>query len=69
MPETALEQVFERFFQLEASRSRETGGSGLGLAIARSIVREHGGEVSLANRADGGLRAVVQLPTGVDGDA
>lgn len=69
LPEALLEQAFEPFFRLEASRSRETGGSGLGLAIARSIVREHGGEVTLANRAEGGLRAVVQLPTGVNGDA
>jgi signal transduction histidine kinase len=61
--ESALEQVFEPFFRLEASRSRETGGSGLGLAIARSIVREHGGEVTLANLAEGGLQATIQLPT------
>ncbi len=62
LPEAMLERVFEPFFRLEASRSPETGGSGLGLAIARSIVRGHGGEVTLANRPEGGLRAVVQLP-------
>jgi signal transduction histidine kinase len=64
LPEAMLEQVFEPFFRLEASRSPETGGSGLGLAIARSIVRAHGGEVTLANRLGGGLRAVVYLPLG-----
>ena len=56
------ERVFEPFVRLEASRSRDTGGSGLGLAIARGIVRAHGGDISLGNRAEGGLRATVALP-------
>ena len=62
IPERDLERVFEPFVRLEASRSRDTGGSGLGLAIARSIVRGHGGDIVLANRAEGGLRATVTLP-------
>jgi signal transduction histidine kinase len=63
LPPDKLEQVFEPFFRLDESRSPETGGSGLGLSIARAIVRGHGGDITLANRADGGLRATVQLPT------
>ncbi|MCY4590810.1 MAG: ATP-binding protein [Alphaproteobacteria bacterium] len=63
IPDTDLERVFEPFVRLEASRSRATGGSGLGLAIARSIVRSHGGDIALANRARAGLRATVTLPT------
>ena len=62
IPEDDLERVFEPFVRLEASRSRDTGGSGLGLAISRSIVRGHGGDVRLENRAEGGLRATVALP-------
>ena len=62
IPEADLERVFEPFVRLEASRSRETGGSGLGLAIARGIVRGHGGDIRLENRAKGGLRATVALP-------
>ena len=62
IPEAELERVFEPFVRLEASRSRETGGSGLGLAIARGIVRGHGGDIRLENRAGGGLRATVALP-------
>ena len=62
IPEADLEQVFEPFFRLEKSRSRETGGTGLGLSIARTIIRAHGGDVTLANRAEGGLRATVTLP-------
>ena len=57
-----LERVFEPFVRIEASGSRDTGGSGHGLAIARSIVRGHGGDTVLANRAGGGLRATVALP-------
>ncbi len=62
IPEAELERVFEPFVRLETSRSRDTGGSGLGLAIARGIVRGHGGDIRLENRAEGGLRATVALP-------
>ena len=62
IPEADLERVFEPFVRLETSRSRDTGGSGLGLAIARGIVRGHGGDIVLANRAEGGLRATAALP-------
>ncbi|MHA1523797.1 MAG: ATP-binding protein [Alphaproteobacteria bacterium] len=57
-----IARVFDPFYRLEASRNRETGGTGLGLAIVRSIVRGHGGEVTLANRAEGGLTATLSLP-------
>jgi signal transduction histidine kinase len=62
IPADQIERVFEPFVRLEESRSRATGGVGLGLAIARSVARAHGGEVTLANRAEGGLRAAVRLP-------
>ncbi|MGK7756767.1 sensor histidine kinase [Marinovum sp. B10] len=62
IPESELQQVFEPFFRLEKSRSRETGGTGLGLSIARTIIRAHGGDVALSNRAEGGLLATVTLP-------
>ncbi len=57
-----LERVFDPFVRAEQSRSRDSGGVGLGLAVVRAAVRAHGGEVSLANRAAGGLRATVSLP-------
>ncbi len=62
IPSGELERVFEPFHRLEASRNRETGGTGLGLPIARNILRAHGGDVALCNRATGGLRATVTLP-------
>jgi signal transduction histidine kinase len=62
IPPERLERVFEPFVRLEASRSSSTGGTGLGLTLARTIVREHGGDVTLENRAGGGLRAKLSLP-------
>jgi two-component system osmolarity sensor histidine kinase EnvZ len=62
IPEAALEQVFDPFFRLEASRNRDTGGVGLGLSAARAIAREQGGELTLSNRHGGGLLACVELP-------
>lgn len=61
IPERELERVFEPFYRLESSRSRETGGTGLGLGIARNIARAHGGDLVLRNRAGGGLEAVLTL--------
>ncbi len=57
-----LERVFEPFYRLESSRSRETGGTGLGLTIARNIAQTHGGDIRLRNRPEGGLEAVLELP-------
>ncbi len=62
IPQDELDKVFAPFYRLERSRSRETGGAGLGLAVARTVIRGHGGEVTLANRAQGGLRQEVVLP-------
>ena len=56
------EIVFDPFFRLEGSRSRETGCTGLGLSIARNIARAAGGDVSIRNRPAGGLEAVLVLP-------
>ncbi|WP_083942796.1 sensor histidine kinase [Sphingomonas soli] len=62
IPEGKLDQVFDPFTRLEESRNRDTGGVGLGLALARAIVREAGGEITLANREGGGLAAKITLP-------
>ncbi|MFV1992334.1 MAG: ATP-binding protein [Acidiferrobacterales bacterium] len=62
IPEQKLETVFEPFYRLESSRSRETGGTGLGLSIARSIALSHGGDLQLHNISHGGLKATLTLP-------
>lgn len=62
IPEHELSRVTEPFYRVEESRSREGGGAGLGLAITVSVIEAHGGELKLANRREGGLRAEVRLP-------
>jgi signal transduction histidine kinase len=62
IPESEFDNVFRPFYRMEASRNRESGGAGLGLAIARNVVRSHGGDITLKNRPEGGLRVTVILP-------
>lgn len=56
------EKVFQPFFRVETSRNRDTGGTGLGLSIARNIIHSHGGDLSLHNRPEGGLKVSIKLP-------
>ena len=62
VPPNVLPKLFLPFFRIEASRNRATGGFGLGLPSARSIMRNHGGDLTLENRQPHGLRAIVMLP-------
>jgi signal transduction histidine kinase len=62
IPEAQRERVFEPFYRIEGSRSRDTGGTGLGLTIARNIAQLHGGTLTLHNLKEGGLEAVLTLP-------
>ena len=64
IPEDQLTRVFEPFYRVEGSRSRETGGVGLGLAITHTVVEAQGGTLVLTNRVPNGLRAVIVLPRG-----
>src|SRR5690606_646505 len=57
-----LPKLFDRFYRVERSRTREHGGSGLGLSICRSLVEAHGGAISASHSALGGLRVDVDLP-------
>ena len=62
IPADQREAVFQPFYRIEASRNRATGGTGLGLTVARTIIRGHGGDVTLHDAPSGGLRARVHLP-------
>ncbi|MGP4117405.1 sensor histidine kinase [Levilactobacillus zymae] len=62
IPKKSLALIFERFYRVEESRSKETGGTGLGLAIAQSIVALHGGYIYV--ESDDALTSfVIHLPT------
>jgi two-component system OmpR family sensor kinase len=62
LPDHLLEAMFQPFERGDPSRNRATGGIGLGLSIARAIAQEHGGTLTLTNRAGGGLEAICRLP-------
>ena len=62
VPPEALPHLFERFYRVDASRSRANGGAGLGLAICRSIAVAHDGEMSASDSPLGGLRVRITLP-------
>jgi two-component system sensor histidine kinase SenX3 len=55
-------RIFDRFFRVDSSRSRDTGGSGLGLAIAKWIVELHGGEIKVISELNKGSTFQIQLP-------
>lgn len=62
VPEAWLKQVFEPNFRLAAKQP----GYGLGLGIARNIAHSHGGEISLRNLEEGGLRVTLRLPRNLE---
>ena len=57
-----LDRLFDRFFRVDPSRSRERGGTGLGLSIVAAIVRGHGGRIVASHTPGGGLTVTVVLP-------
>ncbi len=59
IPDKDLENIFDRFFRVENSRSRDTGGSGLGLAIAKSIILMHNGTIKASSDLEGTVFEVI----------
>ncbi len=67
IPQADLPRIFDRFYRVDPSRSREHGGSGLGLAIAREIVEAHGGSIRADSTVGKGTTIRFTLPA-ADGD-
>jgi len=62
IPEESQERVFERFYRVDKSRSKEAGGTGLGLSIVKHAVLTHGGNIELNSRLGEGTEFIVTLP-------
>lgn len=62
IPEKDLPHIFERFYTVDKSRSRDFGGTGLGLSIVKHIVQLHNGQISATNLKPRGLRIECRLP-------
>lgn len=67
IPGKDIDNIFDRFYRVETSRSRETGGTGLGLAIAKNIIKMHGGTITARSDFNGTVFEVIlqnQIPSG-----
>lgn len=62
IPEEEQDRIFERFYRIDAARSRQTGGTGLGLSIVKHVISNHGGEVTVWSQVGRGSTFTVRLP-------
>ena len=62
IPQEKIDQIFERFYQIESSLTREHGGAGLGLAIVRGMVEVCGGNISVESSKKQGTTFTLTLP-------
>jgi two-component system, OmpR family, phosphate regulon sensor histidine kinase PhoR len=62
IPTRDIDRVFERFYRVDAARSRATGGTGLGLSIVRHVAESHGGSVSVESQLGVGSTFTIRLP-------
>lgn len=67
IPAEHLDRLFDRFYRLDRSRSRETGGSGLGLSIVKKIMESHRGELTVESKTGRGTAFICRFPVQVSG--
>ena len=63
IPEKDLNRIFERFYRVDKSRTREMGGTGLGLSIAKEILDKNGGSIDIKSEHEKGTEVVIKIPT------
>ena len=63
IPEESCQRVFERFYRVDKSRSKQTGGTGLGLYIVKHVVEYHEGRIELSSELGTGTTIRVWLPS------
>lgn len=69
IPHEEQQRIFERFYRVDAGRSRDTGGTGLGLSIVKHVAANHGGEVVVWSEPGVGSTFTLRLPDGAQADA
>ena len=62
IPEEDLNRIFERFYRVDKSRTREMGGTGLGLSIAKEILDKNGGNIDIKSQVNKGTEVVIRIP-------
>ena len=66
IPEKDLTRIFERFYRVDKSRTREMGGTGLGLSIAKEILDQNDGSISIKSIVEKGTEVVIRIPTKIN---
>ena len=62
IPEEDLDRIYERFYRVDKSRTREMGGTGLGLSIAKEILDRNKGSIDIKSKKDEGTEVVIRIP-------
>ena len=62
IPKEAIDHIYERFYRVDKSRSREIGGTGLGLSIARNVVLMHRGTIDVKSTVGEGTTFTIKIP-------